>query len=390
MRWRALMIVVVAATAIPANAITTRAGSIGGNALQRGTTLYMAGGKLTAAQAVTVAKEYNIIAEQSNAVSAYVSQMHAANPNLKIVAYVNGSYDTSNSGTQYPSTWYAHDAAGRKVYSTQFHNWLMLPQSPSGWNGQVATLCTEALKQSGYDGCFLDSLGIAPFDKGYVNSPPVDPSTGKVFATTKWIIDTQVTITATQKANPGKLIIANGLGNGQKFAATQPLLTAAGTAMAELWLRVRNWKVTQFDTPAMWLQDVGMLITAAAKHELILTVTKLWISATTAQMNQWHAYTEASFLMGTDGHSYYCFTTSQTESGLSVDTSYDHVAIGEPTAPMKPVGNAYSRTFTNGIAAVNPGGSSVTIQLGSTYVNLAGKSVTSETLTPNTGDIFVK
>jgi hypothetical protein len=392
MKWRnALGIAaLVGIAAVPITSSSVTAATSGGNALQRGTTLYMAGGKLTEAQAVAVAKNYNIIAEQSNAVSAYVSQMHAVNPNLKIVAYVNGSYDTSVKGTQYPATWYAKDTAGAKVFSTQFKNWLMLPKSPSGWNGQVATLCTQAIKQSHYDGCFLDSLGIAPFDKGYVNGSPVDPSTRKVFTTTAWITAAQGTITATEKANPGKLVIANGLGNGQKWPATQPLLTAAGTAMSELWLRVNNWKVNQFESPAQWLGDVNMLVTAASKHESILTVTKLWVSATTAQQNQWHAYTEASFLLGSDGHSFYCFTTSKTQPGLSVDTPYDHVAIGTPTAAMKASGNAFMRTFTNGVVAVNPTSSAVTISLGGTFTDLAGKSVSSETLPADSGDIFVK
>jgi hypothetical protein len=57
---------------------------------------------------------------------------------------------------------------------------------------------------------------------------------------------------------------------------------------------------------------------------------------------------------------------------------------------MSNSGNLHKRTFTNGIAAVNPGTSAVTIQLGGTYINLAGKSVSSETLAPDTADIFVK
>jgi hypothetical protein len=197
-------------------------------------------------------------------------------------------------------------------------------------------------------------------------------------------------VIATQKANPKKLVIANGLGNGQKFPITQPLLTAVGTGMAELWLRVNNWPEDRFPSLADWLQDVDMLITAGSKHEVVLTVTKLWVNASTAQQNQWHAFTEASFLLGTDGISAYSFTTSKTIPGLSVDTPYDHVAIGTPTGAMSNSGNLYKRTFTNGIVAVNPGTSSATIQLGGTYRNLAGKSVSSETLAPDTADIFVK
>jgi len=155
----------------------------------------MAGGTLTETQAVTIAHEDNFIAEQDNAVSAYVSQMRAANPNVKLLVYVNGSYDTSTTGTAYPSTWYAHDIHGKKIFSTQFHNWLMLPTS--NWNTEVGVLCTQELKRSGYNGCFLDSLGEAPLDPGYVDSTPVNPNTGKVFTPQAWIADEANTVVAT-------------------------------------------------------------------------------------------------------------------------------------------------------------------------------------------------
>jgi hypothetical protein len=50
----------------------------------------------------------------------------------------------------------------------------------------------------------------------------------------------------------------------------------------------------------------------------------------------------------------------------------------------------YTRTYTNGIAAVNPGTSSVTIQLGGFYLNLEGKTVTSEVLPAHSGEVFIK
>jgi hypothetical protein len=385
MNWRNITLTTAVLGSLAVPAATARAAN-SASALQRFTPLYMAGGTLTETQAVTIAKEYSFIAEQDDAVPAYVGQMHAANPNLRLLVYINGSYDTSTNGTTYPSTWYAQDIHGKKIFSTQFHNWLMLPTA--NWNTEVGVLCTQELKRSGYDGCFLDSLGEAPLDPGYVDSPPVNPNTGKVFTSQAWIADEANTVAATQKVS--KLVVPNGLGNGQKFANTEPILAASGTGMAELWLRVNNWPVNRFPSSTDWLQDVDMLVTAASKRQVILTVTKLWVNASTTQQNQWHAFTEASFLLGTDGKSAYCFTTSQTQPGLSLDTPYDHAAIGTPTGAMSNSGNLYKRTFTNGIAAVNPGTSAVTIQLGGTHINLAGKSVSSETLAPDTADIFVK
>jgi hypothetical protein len=48
------------------------------------------------------------------------------------------------------------------------------------------------------------------------------------------------------------------------------------------------------------------------------------------------------------------------------------------------------RPYSNGMAAVNPGSSSVTVQLGGSYINLEGKTVSSETLPAHSGDVFIK
>jgi hypothetical protein len=49
----------------------------------------------------------------------------------------------------------------------------------------------------------------------------------------------------------------------------------------------------------------------------------------------------------------------------------------------------YQRSFTNGIAIVNPGTSPVTVAFGTSYTNLDGTVVTQETLAPDSGDVLV-
>lgn len=359
------------------------------NALQRFTPLYMASGtKPTAGQAIAIARNYNIVAEHGGVLTPYLPAMKAANPSLKVIAYLNGAFDQSNAGNKYPMSWYALGANGKRIQSQGFGNWLMLP-TPK-WAATVGTICKNAVASSKYDGCFLDTLGIAPLSPGYVTSPPINPATHQVFTKQTWIADQSNTITATKNANSGKLIMANGLHDGTYFQYTQPLLTADGTAMAETWLRVSTEPEGLFPTLSEWRQDVSMLVTAGAKGEAIGVVTKLWTNATPAQVTQWHIFTIASFLMGTNGRSMYCFTAAKTTAGMSQDSLLDHAAIGMPAGPMTLKNGAYVRTFTTGIAAVNPGTGPATIQLGGSYHNLAGKVVTSETLPAHSGDVFVK
>lgn len=359
------------------------------NALQRFTPLYMAtGSKPTATEAVAMAKEYDLIAEHAGVLTPYLAAMKAVNPSLKVIAYINGAFDQSKSGDQYPMSWYAVGANGKRIQSKSFGNWLMLP-TPQ-WASTVASLCSKTIASSKYDGCFLDTLGIAPLSPGYVTEPPINPATHKVFTPQAWIADQASTITATKNGNAGKLIMANGLHDGSKFSITQPLLTAGGTAMAEVWLRVSTNKEDSWPSLTVWNEDVSMLVTAGSKGEVIGVVTKLWTNATAAQITQWHIFMIATFLMGTNGQSWYCFTSAKTVAGMSATAPMDTTAIGMPTGAMTLKSGVYSRTFSNGIAAVNPGTSSVTIQLGGSYVNLEGRTVSSETLAPHSGDVFVK
>jgi hypothetical protein len=359
------------------------------SAMQRFTPLYMGtGAKPTEAQAILIAKNYDIIAEHTGVLTPYLAAMKAVNPTVKVIAYINGAFDQSVKGTTYPTSWYALGANGKRIQSKGFGNWLMLPTA--AWASTVANLCKAAIASSKYSGCFLDTLGIAPLSPGYVTAPPINPATHKVFVPQTWIADQSNTITATKNGNAGMLIMANGLNNGQHFSVTQPLLTAAGTAMSEVWLRVSTDPENSWPSLADWSQDVSMLVTAGSKGEVIGVVTKLWTRATTAQITQWHLFMIATFLMGTNGKSMYCFTSAQTVAGMSEESPLDEVAIGVPTGAMTVKDGAYMRNYTNGIAAVNPGDGSVTIQLGGSYTNAEGKLVSSETLPAHTGDLFVK
>jgi Hypothetical glycosyl hydrolase family 15 len=354
--------------------------------LLRFSPLYMGGGRFTLAQAQAIARNYDVIAEHTGVLTPYIAAMKAINPSLKIVAYINGAFDQSSAGNKYPASWYAHDAHGSRVKSVSFGNWLMLPTSQ--WASNVSNICKQQIAQSHYDGCFLDTLGIGPLLPGYVTGVPVSPSTHKVFTSSTWIADQANTINAVRSGNPSKLVLANGLADGQKFSQTSPLLAAAHMAMSEIWLRVSKNPEGSFPSTADWLLDVNMLVNAASHGYGVMTVTKLWVKATPAQIEQWHRFTLTTFLMGDGGQSGYCFTDAKTAVGLSIDTADDNVAIGTPTGAYSQVGGAYKRSFTNGIVAVNPGSSPVTIQLGSSLINLSGAHVTSETLAPHTGDVF--
>jgi hypothetical protein len=346
----------------------------------------------TEAQAVALAKNFDVIAAQASVFPKYVAAMKAAKPDLRLLAYVNGMFDLSPGGNSYPAAWYAHDAKGDRIRST-FGNYLLNPGDPS-WALEVAHQCTAAIKSSHYDGCFLDTLGTAPLTPGYVTGLPINPATKQVWTANAWLAATSAIARGTQAANPAANIMDNGLLNGQKYysspGSTEPLIAATHIGMVELWLRSNGTPATSFRSEADWLQDIEMIVNAQAQGFWVATTTKLWVPANAAQTAVWQKYSLASFLLAANGKAYFSFMPNDTDSGLIYDSAWDHVAIGTPTKAFAKVGDVYERTFTNGIAAVNPTGSPAAISLGGSYKNLNGQTVTSETLAPNSGDVFIK
>jgi hypothetical protein len=346
---------------------------------------------LTQAQAVTLAQEFDVIAAQASALGKYASVMKAAHPTLRIVAYLNGTFDMSSGGTSYPSTWYEQSSSGARIQSV-YGNYLLDPANTS-WQQKVAQQCTSAMSSSGYDGCFIDTLGTAPLDAGYCTGLPINPATGAVWTPTDWLAATSGIVAAVQAANPTAVVVAHGLANGTKYfsstGATSQLLNPTGVAMAELWVRAPAQAATKYRSEAKWLQDVNLLADAESRGQSVLTTTKLWVGATAAQQAAWHKFTLASFLLGTNGHSYFSFLQDTSNTALIQDYTWDHVNVGAPLGAFAKVGGLYQRQFTGGVVAVNPTTAPATITLSGTYTNLDGSVVTSETLAPNTGDVFL-
>jgi hypothetical protein len=103
-----------------------------------------------------------------------------------------------------------------------------------------------------------------------------------------------------------------------------------------------------------------------------------------------HRYALASFLLGTDGTQYFFFSPNGNDDGVNApDTPDDHAKPGTPLGGYTALANgAFMRRFSAGVAAVNPGTATVTINLGGSYVDLDGHTVQQATLAPHSGMVF--
>ena len=333
---------------------------------------FMAGAvTVSRARAVRQARHFDMIVALKGTYQKYVDDMKAVNPHLTLLVYLNGVMAQANEGSRYPADWYATDANGQRVKSLGFGNFLMRPDE-SGWVEDVAGRCVSYMKESGYDGCFLDVLGTAPLSASYVTSPPQDPSTGRPWTETDWLAATRHISDATRSAVSPAPVYGNGLVDGTKYFADVPsstLLKSLDGGMAESFVRDPTSPVLDFRRHSGWTDDLRMLVDAADRGSDALSMTKVWTTATARQRTAIQRYALGTFLLGYEpGHGYFSF---RDDHGLTRYRPIWSVDLGDPIGAAQVIGGAFVRRFENGVVVVNPTAVRIHVGLGS-HAGLSG------------------
>jgi hypothetical protein len=338
--------------------------------------------------AVNLAKSYDVIADSGRMVG-YLSQMRAANPDVTVLGAVEGTLSTQPLAT-YPDAWHLHDALGH-VAQTATGAYAMNPANPD-WMANVAATCSAMVKQQGYDGCTLTYLGVGALESPWKSGTPVNPATHHPYTAAEWLAATSTLAANTTSSVSPHPVVPEGLQDGPSyFAPTAPssqLLRGAAGAIGEQWLRIREAPASQFPTATAWKQNVDALVDAGNKGRSVVAVTKMWGTGTQAEVDAWHRYALASFLLGNNGGSYFTFTTAQSWPTALADSPWEHLDLGTPSGPYTNQGGAYIRSFSHGFAAVNPGTTNATVTVPAGLCDLDGKPTTSMTLGPDGAEVF--
>jgi hypothetical protein len=352
-------------------------------------------------QALLDASHFTYITAHPIAYAGLVPQMKAVNPNLRIFAYENAVFSQPSQQGQYPDSWFLRDSSGNKVTNPASGNFLMDP-TQQGWIGDRISTCQSLLTQSGYDGCYLDMLGLASLRTGFVSGHPIDPRSGKPWVLNDWITATAALAGQVTKAanlfSPPALVFGNGVNSGALYYSpttpTKPLLDALNGGLAEAWLRGSTVSITSYHEGVAWLDDVNVIGAAEAAGKPLLGLVKIGVAATQAQLDGWQQYGLATFLMGTKGRSAYFFSPSISTPRDSWYAMYD-VLLGLPTTIMQQLkaqgGSIYQRNFKYGMTLVNNNTTTASATIaGGPYYDINGNVVnTSPLVLPaNTGLIL--
>ncbi len=342
-------------------------------------------------EAVALAQRYDFIVALRWTFDDYVDEMRAANENLTILAYMDGSFSKPKDAASMPDSWFLKDESGARVYSIEWGNFYMDPAS-QGWRDWVSQRCILWTELSGFDGCMLDDMGAGNFLSNNLSGHPVDPRTGLVMDSYDWISYASGLVAHVEAVNEPSIVLANGIGSGPKFfgnnVVSSRLLEQVDMGMAEGFLRFPSGSVDSFRSQADWLSEVNMLAAAGQMDKPLIVQTKFWVDASEAETLRWRKYTYATFLLGTDGSSFLNF--SQPGPGRAPALhEFDDVALGGPLGEYTFTSGVFQRKFVGGIAMVNPSKVPVVVSLDASYERLDGSMVSSFTLGANEGEILV-
>ena len=342
------------------------------------------------AEALDIARRFDLVVALQRTFEEHVVAMRAENPGLVMIAYDNVIMTRVDGVDTYPESWYARDRSGAKITATAERiegTWLLEPSHPGVRANAVAT-CTDKMQTGDYDGCYLDSLGVGHLLN--MDGRPVNPSSGREYTDHEWVAATAGLAGYVRDRVDG-MILVNGLSKGRVVfdptTEASRFFENADGGNAEGWIRGAEQDIDKVRREDVWRQDVELLVEAERQGKSVIAMTKVWVPASPAQVEQWRRLAYASFLLGTGGHQYLYFNP-EGPGKPPAHHPYDDIELGTPTGGYFKGDGLYQRWFTDGVALVNPTEATASVDLGGRYRDLDGDVVTSVTLAPAQGDIL--
>jgi hypothetical protein len=337
----------------------------------------------TAAQA-TAAQEHVVILQAWE--TDELEAIKAANPSTIVLMYQNAS-SASNSASStgiYPSGvsysqaasngWLLDNTSGQ-TFTFGGENWLYAADiGSSGYQNAWASNVVTKLDSAPWDGVFLDDVNPTisyHYCVTCVAKYPSDATYGAAMGSFVQNVGTQI-----QAA--GKLAVAN-IGSWSSYSSTvDPWLQHLSGAMDEEFLKWGTTAGTGYASEATWQTQLREVALAQSENKLFLGVSH---SAATDQQAALYGY--ATELLASNGTASYSLAQDYSTATWFPEYSYQ---LGQPTGNYTVTsGGVYERTFTGGMALVNPTSSTETVNLGGTYSGSGLSNVSTVTLAPQSG-----
>ena len=245
-------------------------------------------------------------------------------------------------------------------------NYLM-DESNAAYRAWHAQQLEAVVVADGFDGAMVNSVGDAPVGGGhYASGAPVNPATHKVYTAAEYLANSVLLLNADKAALGSKYLAFNGLISGNEYAsATHILATSnANAGVSELFLRQPTSSVNAFPSATVLQQTLAMMTDLAARGKAFLGWTKVWVSASSAQIAKWEQFALGVYLLGRQASSYLDFMPSHSADNTVVSYSNLTSNLGAALGPYTMSGSVFTRNFQNGKVTVTAGTGGVTLKVG--------------------------
>jgi hypothetical protein len=271
--------------------------------------------------------------------------------------------------------WFLHNGAGQRLYEDNGGGDFRYAMNPAsaGWRSYVQTKVAEIAADYHMDGLFLDNAwNTANTPRNRMSNS--DGTCRECGSDAQWHAAELGLLQGLKSASGARPLWAN----------TDDLSQSgyAGPLDGIMWEDLgTGWCDGCWESQASIEQHLADADAAVAAGDQVLFVGQGDCSCSTQQMR----FSHALYLMVAGPRVSYRF-----QNGGDYRSLWDYPEfswnLGTPLGPrFKPVATVFERTFSNGAALANMGVSSVTINLGGTFILPDGSSATSVTLGAHQG-----
>ncbi|MGD0370608.1 MAG: putative glycoside hydrolase [Candidatus Dormibacteria bacterium] len=319
-----------------------------------------AAGQRSSAGWQAAAQNDSILIGNAGVYAKWIPQLRSWNPKLMILVYNLGPYLQSGSSDfntirQQDPSWFAHDAHGNLITLHKFPGNYLMDVGNAGYRAWHAQQLAATVAADGFDGAMDDSMGTAALSTGYSTGVPIDAATGQAYTDAEYLANSVLMLNADKAALNGKYLAFNGLISGTEYERdTETLATSnANAGISELFLRQPTSPINSFPSTSELDATLEMMSSMAAHGKALLGWTKVWVNASSAQLNKWEQYGLAAYLLGRGSASYWDFMPSHSADNTVISYSNMRDQLGTPLGNYTTNGSTLTRKFQDGSVSLN-------------------------------------
>jgi len=313
----------------------------------------------------------------------------------------------------------AEHPEGEEIVSKDYSGNRMVTKGDPEYQEWVANWLKYWVDEKGFDGVLLDNglhpsfenlwstMGIDSGCNAQSECLPVDPDTGENRSRDWWenyFYDAQLSLTRKVKDMlPDKLVIANGIWNGNHFFMENRQSKYADAILNGKLdgFMIEGWTSggSDFYTEEMWKKNINLIVwieNNVPQDKIIIPMGAGWTGyPDDVSHDEFALYSFASLLLGASSDRHYLLQQPVGECGLEhhckdFTQNLHEIELGDllNNYYMIEETHVYARDFSKVKVLVNPTDIPYDVSLGGDYETLDGEIISSITMEPHTGAIL--